>query len=606
MEQVSTSPAPPESNESPKRKKERLETKKLDLEIRDLNRPFWQRLLENPQFITALFTTVAAIVGGWLLISNNYFENRKQELNAEIAASRLEADSSKLEAATAKLEASQSELNAKHSTDDAEIKTKAAKDLIDKANQERTDADEKARQAKVKLDSLSLALASEDVLSKIRSEHAPEQFPMTKLDEARSLAWTAWSKDQSEQARHAVVSTYARPTDLSFGPFGYSGISDANFSSDAKLLITSGNLNGEGLYIWRIPEGKFKHEKDGKPSLEPLEPHPYVKAYDPILSPDERFAVATFQNFKSGDLRIWERAADGFKPFLSPRGFPAADPFPGNLSPHPVFSKEDLLAFEGPDGIVQVLDLLNHGMPVSMRDCQGNPYSRGLKFSPNGRLLAVGYMDGSIHFCDPTTGKDVNEPISPGKHDKTHSSLTDIEFSRDGTRILIANGSPSSEVWNLSTLRHCALQIQNQEPGPFAGKTAFSLDPKSQYVFSIEVVNQGGGFVSQAIAWSGETCEFRTVLEPDGAKDIQLSADGSRAIILTANSMDIFDAHSLEKLSSLEYECGETKAKVSTDGSIVAAWGSCAKEDNAVGHTPIISIYTAVTEKDINRFSPKQ
>jgi WD40 repeat protein len=592
VKEVSPPPSP-ESEESLEQRKARLELKKLELEIRDLSRPFWQRVLDNPQFITASITTIGAIIAGWLLINNNYFENRRQQLNAEIAASKLEADSSKKEAATAKLEASQAELTAKQSTDDAEAKTTTAKALTEKANREMADADKKEREAKVKLDSLGLALDSEDVLSEIRDEHAPGQFPLAKLDQARSLAWSAWRNGQSKQAGHAVVLAYARPTDLLHGRYG--GISDAKFSSDGKLVITSGGLDGDGgVYLWRIADGKFRLEKDGKPSLERLATSPYSSAYDPILSPDQRFAVSLFRIGFDGELRIWQREKDGLSPSWSMRDFPAADPRPPNLNP-PVFSKENLLAFEGLDGIVQVWNaLVPNQPPVSMRDCQGEPNTgTGFRFSPDGGLLAVAHIGGNVHFCDPKTGTQGMEPIAPGKDDKTKLLLNGVDFSLDGNRLLLV--SPSSEIWNLSTLRHCVL------PGA-AGKAVFSHDSKSQYVFSIRHGSEKGVPLRQAIAWSGETCEFRKVLEHDGATDIQLSPDGSRAIILADNSMDIFDANSLEKLSSLEYECAKTKATISSDGSFVAAWGHCEEREQS----PIFSIYTAVTEKEIGNFLPKE
>src|ERR1022692_3921718 len=53
-------------------RKLKAEADKVDLELRELRRPYFVR---NPQTTTALIATVGAIVGTVVLLQNNYFQN---------------------------------------------------------------------------------------------------------------------------------------------------------------------------------------------------------------------------------------------------------------------------------------------------------------------------------------------------------------------------------------------------------------------------------------------------------------------------------------------------------------------------------------------------
>lgn len=87
-------PSPEPQLPDPKTQQEiinlRLAEEKLRQELLDLRRPY---LLRNAQLLTALITSIGAIIGVSLLIEENYFKTREQR-NAfqEEQTKRLNAD----------------------------------------------------------------------------------------------------------------------------------------------------------------------------------------------------------------------------------------------------------------------------------------------------------------------------------------------------------------------------------------------------------------------------------------------------------------------------------------------------------------------------------
>ena len=71
-------------------KKEQLQLRKLELEIKSLKRPFWQR----PAFFASVTSLVVAVAGLLIGFYTGFFDNQK--LLLEIEKSQLEVDVQKL------------------------------------------------------------------------------------------------------------------------------------------------------------------------------------------------------------------------------------------------------------------------------------------------------------------------------------------------------------------------------------------------------------------------------------------------------------------------------------------------------------------------------
>ncbi|KAG8912643.1 hypothetical protein FRC00_004068, partial [Tulasnella sp. 408] len=69
-------------------------------------------------------------------------------------------------------------------------------------------------------------------------------------------------------------------------------------------------------------------------------------------------------------------------------------------------------------------------------------------FSPDGAVLALGYNDGTIHFLDPHTGREVLEPLTG--HSNTVWSVC---FSSDGKLLASGSGDHTIRLWDPQTSR---------------------------------------------------------------------------------------------------------------------------------------------------------
>lgn len=116
-------------------------------ELLDLHRPY---LLRNPQLLTALITTLGAIIGISILVSDNYFKAREQlnKLTEEKTARiKQEAEAAIADSRTKQREAAEASANAAKQTADARQQVAAAETRIADAIRRRSIAEQNVVQA---------------------------------------------------------------------------------------------------------------------------------------------------------------------------------------------------------------------------------------------------------------------------------------------------------------------------------------------------------------------------------------------------------------------------------------------------------------------------
>jgi hypothetical protein len=117
-----------------------LAAEKTRIEIAQLQRPF---IVSNPQLVTAVVTTVGALVGAYILISQNYF----QSLRTSIDATRLLSDQSVTAAEQKRQIAEKLEAEAATKTNTAQADLEKAQELRRTAEQTEREAAARIKQA---------------------------------------------------------------------------------------------------------------------------------------------------------------------------------------------------------------------------------------------------------------------------------------------------------------------------------------------------------------------------------------------------------------------------------------------------------------------------
>jgi len=76
-------------------------------------------------------------------------------------------------------------------------------------------------------------------------------------------------------------------------------------------------------------------------------------------------------------------------------------------------------------------------------------------FSPGGKLLASGELDGTVRAWNPATGQPVGAPIQTG----SQNPVTWVAFSPDGKLLASLGGDGIVRLWQASLFTHAYAQL---------------------------------------------------------------------------------------------------------------------------------------------------
>ena len=181
-----------------------------------------------------------------------------------------------------------------------------------------------------------------------------------------------------------------------------------------------------------------------------------------------------------------------------------------------------------------------------------------IQFTPDGKKIVTGSMDGAIRVWDAETGRQV-EAL---KHDRWVSGLT---LSPDGRRILSCGFDDTVRLWDRESGRELH---KLKGHGHFGGNREFAIgftpDGKQFASFGKDMTlrtfnTDEGRMLSEHVVSLGaaQRPESRDPFSPDGPDTIQrarLSADGTRLFLGTGGAVHIVDVASGERMDEFDTE----------------------------------------------------
>src|ERR1017187_6200361 len=508
----------------------RLTEETLRQQLMDLRRPY---LFRNPQLLTALITSIGAIIGVFLLVQGNYFKNveennrlqaeKTERVRADAKQASDSAELARQAAAKTMTAAVKTEAEADKKVSASRQKIKAARDLLFATRRQLDDA-------QIDLDSRALAAKAEELVAKADPSAAQD------------VAIAAWKRKHTDVARKAVTHAYSLPVIMLEGHNGT--IATAMFSPDGGRVLTA--AFDDTARVWDATTGK---------ALTLLSENT-VQIGTAAFSPDgTRVITAANVLAVKNDItaRIWD-ALSG-KTLVVLRGHTA-----GVIAA--AFSPDGQLVATGSlDTTARVWDITGKLLAV----LRGHPGTVGtVAFSPDSKRVVTtsGHAslapDNTARVWNATTGKEL--AVLSGRPALTIGTAEELEvlrghngpvlaasFSPNGQYVVTAGYDGTVRVWDVATEKEPVILRVRQSA---LGRAVFSPNGK-------RVLTAGGWLAgadeNTAKVWDAASGKELAVLGGHGNAviDAAFSPDGKYVVATGYGTATIYRVVSADDVEIL-------------------------------------------------------
>ncbi|WP_432012640.1 hypothetical protein [Streptomyces cucumeris] len=224
------------------------------------------------------------------------------------------------------------------------------------------------------------------------------------------------------------------------------------FSPDGRMLAVGGHTSDHGdggsggfVDLWSLtsPSHPVLLGRPKSPAVKGMDAMTSIESL--AFSPDGRTLAA---GWHAGLVSLWDVARpDDARPVVAPLNLDCPDVFSRRIAFSPT---GDTLAAacDNDAGTISLWDLTDPAHPDRGRTLKAGRSVTALAFSPDGRTLAAGGTDSSIHLW---RGADTDRPARLGKPLKGPAQpVMSVAFSPDGSTLAAGSADRTVYLWNVT------------------------------------------------------------------------------------------------------------------------------------------------------------
>jgi RNA polymerase sigma factor (sigma-70 family) len=377
------------------------------------------------------------------------------------------------------------------------------------------------------------------------------------------------SEGKKEPASDGVLERVPR---MMRGPLPSKGFLVA-LSRDGKLLAAS---QGNSVLLWDVATGKKLHQL--QMPLQGLQPNVQALIFTPdgkslVAAGHDRSVVvwdtATGKAVRTVDRKI-QNQDGGFIFTVNNSATNAA------LSPD-----GNLLACQELDGKQQtislkVVDLTTGKELPEIKTPVGG--AQGLTFSPDGKTLAFGTVQGYVELWDVAAGKELRR-LEPEQVSRAQGGC--LAFSPDGKTLAAGQGDRSVQLWDVATgkkLRQIGEAAKPDGVRVVVVIRGFQAEPQADLAFSPDgktlAASRQTSSVHQYDVETGKEVAAVPAGHQTAVSTLWASPDGKTVMTFgRGDAVRVWDLNTGKELRQVPVPNGTTCVTLSPDGSVVAAGG---------------------------------
>ncbi|MCP4438241.1 MAG: hypothetical protein GY810_04790 [Aureispira sp.] len=149
------------------------------------------------------------------------------------------------------------------------------------------------------------------------------------------------------------------------------------------------------------------------------------------------------------------------------------------------------LAGVGKSSEVPIWNIKTQKQEFTLKDPRTEITATAVAISPKGRFVVVGYQDGSIRIWDMNKYSDYEEGESPERMLYHNATISDLEFSKDGTILVVGSLDKSATLWTIRDTDHAGEDNDKEFPFEDPRFQPIKFEDHEDWVTSVAFSNDG-------------------------------------------------------------------------------------------------------------------